>query len=171
MSYPEAFALIASHWRGALGMMLLFFGGALLAIPVYNARVKILLWLPRRFARMLLRILKAQPGPLRLGAFIFLFNVNAIFLYMLTGVVPFAPVVVCLWAGLNVSLASGMAQRFLPRPDPETQDLPWTARLGALLTFLLELPCLWFALAIGQTIAGDFGEDRKSTRLNSSHYS
>jgi hypothetical protein len=162
MTYADAIKLIAGEFWGAVGMMLLFFAGMLLAIPVQRSNIKPLIWLPRKLARMLLRILHQRPGIVRMAAFIFLFNVNAIFLYMLTGVIPYAPAIMAVWVGLNVSLASVIAQKFLPRPDPEAQELPWTARIGALLTFALELPCLWFALALGQSILANPAIDLKA---------
>jgi len=151
MSYGEAISLIGRHVWGALGMALLFGGGMLLGIPVLRQRFEPLLYVPRRFAGMLDRILQRKPSTLRLAAFIFLFNVNAVFLYMLTGVVPGMPAVIAVWTGLNVAAASVLAQKRFPRRLRPTVVLPPTARIGAVLTFCLELPSLWFSLAMGMT--------------------
>ncbi len=124
----------------------------LLAIPVHRTRFKPLMFLPERFARMLRRIFDQRPGALKLGAFIFAFNSCAIFLYMLTGVIPGAPAVVAALTGLNVALASVLSQKEMPERELGTLWVPFTARIGAVMTFLLELPCLWFALAMGQSI-------------------
>jgi len=151
MTYREAWLLIGRHVWGALGMALLFGGGMLLAIPVVRHEFEPLLRLPRAFARMLERILSRRPSTARLAAFIFLFNVCAIFLYMLTGVVPGAPAVVAVWTGLNVAAASILGPKRLPDGAGAPRSLPVTARLGAVVTFCLELPSLWFSLAMGMT--------------------
>jgi len=152
--------MLRTHVWGAAGMACLFGAGMLLAIPVHRRRIGALLALPRFFARMLHRILKRNPSTVYLATFIFLFNGTAIFLYMLSGVAPRLPAVVAFFTGLNVALTSIMAQKELPRiRQPAADDeaaanaFSVTAQLGAALTFVLELPCLWFALAMGMSIS------------------
>lgn len=152
MSYGEAFALLWQHLWGALGIGLIFGAGMLLAIPVLRRRFRPLLFLPDLFARMLHNILAKKPTTVRLAAFIFLFNSNAIFIYMLTGLVPKAPAFLAFFTGLNVAAASILAQKRFPRTDIGELHVPLTARIGAVLTFALELPSLWFSLAMGLTM-------------------
>ena len=151
MSYLEALSLLWKHCWGAFGMALLFGAGMLLAIPVHRRGVRVLLYMPDLFACLLGHILKRTSTP-RLAAFIFLFNAIAIFLYMLTGVIPYLPAATALSTGLNVALTSIIAQDRLPLRNPSATRLPITARIGAVLTFVLELPCLWLSLAMGMTI-------------------
>jgi len=152
VTYGEALTLLWKHLWGAVGMGLLFGAGMFLAIPVMRNRFRPLLFFPGIFADMLHRLLRKNPSTFRLAAFIFLFNTCAIFLYMLTGIVPFVPAAVALWAGLNVALAAILAQKRFPPADINTLPLPLTARIGAVMTFALEIPSFCFALAMGMTI-------------------
>jgi len=175
VTYGEAFTLLWKHIWGAFGMGLLFGTGMLLAIPVMRNRFRPLLFFPRIFADMLDRLLRNNPSTLRLAAFIFLFNSCAIFLYMLTGVVPFLPAVVALWAGLNVALAAILAQERFPPADISALPIPVTARIGAVMTFALEIPSFCFALAMGLTIQTRLpplfqGADIKDIRLRALAY-
>ena len=156
MTYTEALALLWEHTWGALGIGLVFGAGMLLAVPVMRKRIRPLLFFPGIFANMLHRLLGKSRSTLRLALFIFLFNSCAIFLYMLTGIVPFAPAAVAIWAGLNVALTSIIAQKRFPRVDLSVVPLPLFARIGAVLTFALEIPSFCFALAMGMTIQTRF---------------
>lgn len=156
MTYTEAFALLWEHLWGALGIGMVFGAGMLLAAPVMRKRIGPLLFFPGIFANMLHRILGKNLSTIRLALFVFFFNSCAIFLYMLTGIVPFAPAVVAIWAGLNVALTSIIAQKRFPRADLSIIPIPLFARIGAVLTFALEIPSLCFALAMGMTIQTRF---------------
>ena len=152
MTYAQALTLLWHHLWGAFGIGLLFATGMLLAIPIMRKRIRPLLFLPRIFADLLHRLLQNTLSTIRLALFIFFFNTCAIFLYMLTGVIPFFPALVAVWAGLNVALTGILAQKRFPRADLGLLPLPLTARLGAVLTFALEIPAFCFALAMGVTI-------------------
>ena len=150
MSYAEYIQFVLAHTMTAVSMALLFGAGAACAVPVLRYRIRVLLLTPEWFAGTLSKILATRPSIPRLAVFIFLFNGSAIFLYMLTGLAPGLPAVVVFMAGLNV-VAAGMLERQPLGADRPSGPLPVAVRVCALLTFMLELPCLWYAMALGWT--------------------
>ena len=148
MSYLDYAKFVLQHTVTAVSMALLFVAGAACAFPVMRYGIRPLLAAPRWFAEMLGKVLAAKPSIPYLALFIFSFNGSAIFLYMLTGLVPWLPAVVVFFAGLNVVLA-GMLGRQPITADRVAKPLPALVRLCAILTFLLELPSLWYAMAMG----------------------
>ena len=152
MDYLDCVRFVLGHTRTALSMALLFAAGALSAGPIMRYRIRFLLTPPEWFAKTLGRILDTRPSAPRLALFIFCFNGSAIFLYMLTGVIPWLPALVVFMAGLNVLAAGMLSQREAPAARAGDRPLPAPARICALLTFLLELPSLWYAMAMGWTM-------------------
>ena len=148
MSYPDYVRFVLQHTATAVSMALLFAAGAACAFPVMRHGIRPLLVAPRWFAGMLGKVLTAKLSVPHLALFIFSFNGSVIFLYMLTGLVPCLPAVVVFFAGLNVVLA-GMLGRQPITADRVAKPLPALVRLCAILTFLLELPSLWYAMAMG----------------------
>lgn len=143
--------LVLHHTPQAGIAALLFIAGVLSAVPVLRWRVEFLLRMPRSFAGWLREIMDKRPSVLRLAAFIFSFNGTAILCYMLTGVLPGLPYVVAFWTGLNVALA-GLLVRETGAPDVVARSPTRWERLCGILTFVLELPCFWYALGLGMTI-------------------
>jgi hypothetical protein len=130
----------------------LFFIGAGLAPAVHSRRIEFLLSFPRWMMRRLQNVIRSKPPTLKLGAYIFAFNGTAMFVYMLTGLIPGVPYLIALMTGLNVALA-GLLAREEPRAvRPEPGIVPASVRLCMMLTFLLELPCFWYAMAMGFTM-------------------
>ena len=152
MLFLESLRLILHHTSLAVGMAFIFGAGAAFSMPVLRWQMKPLMYFPKKFARLIERIVSSHPHRLRLALFIFLFNGSAIFLYMLTGLVPGLPLAVAFLTGLNVALTS-----LLGRPRISTREeapvLSASARICALLTFCLELPCFWYAMALGWTLS------------------
>ena len=132
-------------------MALLFAAGGLAALPALRHRVEPLLALPRRFARMIAAVLAKGPSVPKLALVIFLFNGCAMFCYMMTGLIPWLPAAVVFLTGLNV-VAAGMIGKETSPPPERGARLTKGAALCGLLTFLLELPCFWFAMAMGWTM-------------------
>ncbi len=151
MTWHESMRMVLEHTRPAFGMAMFFGAGVVFAFPAFRRHWAPLLAIPRWFAGRLERIMRRNPSRLGLAVFIFLFNGSIIFLYMLTGLVPGAPLLVAFLTGMNVALAALLGKG---RVSPETFDrpLPFSARLCAVLTFCLELPCFWYAMALGWTI-------------------
>jgi len=152
MSMEEAIRLILSHTGIAVAMALIFAAGGMFAIPVQRRRFRPLTVFAEWFAARVEHVLNSGPSRFRLGAFIFLFNACAIFLYMLTGLVPWLPVVTTFLAGMNVVLAS-LAGRKRKSRFRRKHHLTRSARACMLLTFVLELPAFWYAMAMGWTIS------------------
>jgi hypothetical protein len=145
------------HARLALHAALLFAVGAFAAWPVMHYR----LWGLARPAlvvfRLVVRLLGRSPSIARTTAVIFGFNGVAIFLYMASGFHPFLPKLFGIWTGFNVCVVAAMAGEeglmAAARPAPG-QWMP-SRGLGALcglLVLALELPCFWFALAMGMSM-------------------
>ena len=59
------------------------------------------------------------------------------------------PAVLAFATALNVALASWFAQREIRLDGVRRQPLGSLARVCGIVTFLLELPCFWYAIAIG----------------------
>lgn len=129
----------------------LFFIGAGLAPVVYGRRWEFFLSTPRWMMRRLHGIIEKKPPVPALAAFIFGFNGLAMFLYMMTGVIPGAAYLIAGMTGLNVALA-GLLSREEPMPRNAPAFMPVSVRVCMLLTFLLELPCFWFAMGMGFTM-------------------
>jgi len=151
MLFFESLKLILHHTRLAAGMAFVFGAGAVFSLPVLQWQIKPLMYFPRKFAHLIERIVSAHLHRFRLAIFIFLFNGMAIFLYMLTGLIPGVPVAVTFLTGLNVALASFLGRRKVLQSS-QPAALSASARICAILTFLLELPCFWYAMALGWTI-------------------
>ncbi len=151
-AFMQAVRFILSLTPEALLATALFFIGAGLAPLVMARRIESLLSFPRWMMQLLRAILERKPSTPTLAALIFGFNGTAIFLYMLSGVVPGIPYVIALGTGLNVALA-GLLAREAPRPGgPRSGPLPISVRICMALTFILELPCFWYSMAMGFTM-------------------
>jgi len=151
MSIAQAIRLILSHTGSAAAMALVFAAGGVFAFQARRWRLRALKGFAEWFAGRVERILSSGPSRLRLAAFIFLFNASAIFLYMLTGLVPWLPILTTFLAGMNVIFAS-LAGRGRDRGFRTKPHVARSARICMLLTFALELPAFWYAMAMGWTI-------------------
>ena len=149
MKFAESIHVLLAHAGLAVAAALLFAAGAAFAIPVMRWRVEFLLAVPRSFAGWLARVLKSRPSTPRLALFIFCFNGAAIFVYMMTGLIPGLAIVVAFLTGLNVALASMLGRNTFSATEVTLERLSFLSRACALLTFILELPCFWFAMAMG----------------------
>ena len=164
MRYIGLIKFILSHTWLAAAATLLFAAGAMCAMPVLRWRIRPLLILPEWLALRLQSIIEATPSVVGLGLFIFAFNGSAMFLYMLTGVLPGMPALIVFLTGLHVALAALISQRRGPQPPAAPRHLPALARTCAGLTFLLELPCFWYTMAMSWTLrAGMTGEWQRVT--------
>jgi len=141
--------LILAHSAEAGIAAVLFFIGALLAPIVYSRRMETFIAFPRWLMRKLRSFIAEEPSIPQLALLIFAFNGSAILLYMLSGVVPGVPLLIALGTGLNVALAGFLAHEERPATGPAARPLPFSVRLCAALTFLLELPCFWYAIGMG----------------------
>lgn len=132
-------------------MAFLFGAGVLFAVPVLRWNIRPLLVTAEWFAARVARVLASGPSRLRLGLFIFGFNACAIFIYMLSGLVPYLPAVTAFMTGTNVALASLIGRKHRSEIRMRVHLSP-SARICMLLTFCLELPGFWYAMALGYTI-------------------
>lgn len=145
-------SFLLSHTPQAVLMAGLFALGGAAAWAVLRWRVEFILATPRAFARLLTNVINRRPSWITLTLFIFSFNVTAMFLYMLAGVIPWAAHLVAFLTGLNVLCAGILAREMAPPPVAPPPPLSAWAQLCGLLTFLLELPCFWYAMAMASTI-------------------
>ncbi len=175
LAYQAYLGFLLSHWRGAAGASVAFLLGAVAARFVVRHDLRPLMALPLWFLRRIAAILKRNPSVLALAAFIFTFNGTAMFVYMLFGLIPFMPAVIAFLTGMNVAIATLKSTDFkgdvqykpswVPKADPDgpaagdpapnaAEPNPF-AILCSILVLALELPCFWFATALG---AGMFQE-------------
>ena len=157
MNFTASAGLVLEHTGAAVAMALMFGAGAVTALPILRRRVDFLLVVPRWFARTLARVLAAEPPMPSLALLIFAFNGSAILVYMLTGLIPLVPAVVAFATGLNVVAAALLGKETLTPPKTQ-RHLPFPAALCGGLTFLLELPCFWYAMAMGWTLKPNIAE-------------
>jgi len=147
--------VFADHLRLALDAMLLFVVGLFLAWPVVHYRVRAVARLPLAVFRMVLRFLGPSPSLSRLVGLIFGFNATALFVYMASGFHHLLPMVFGIWTGMNVGIIMAMGGSE-PHLTPQARVSPgqWVPPAGlavvcAPLVLALELPCFWFAIAMG----------------------
>lgn len=152
MTLAEKFIFIVDHTPRALLAMVLFVAGGACAMPVLERRIGWLMASADWFARLITSVLRRKPSVPALALFIFCFNGTAMFVYMMTGLIPGAPFVVAFLTGLNVALGAVLARARMPAP-PSTAPRPSSAvRVCATLTFLLELPSFWYTIAMGSAL-------------------
>ncbi len=145
------------HFGLACRASLLFFGGVLAAVVVVRAGPSVLTRFPLALFRWVRRMIGPDPGLFRLGGVIFGFNATAMGLYMATGVRPLFPQAVALLTGFDITVILFMAGgEPLPGESPAEAGRGDRWRPGKGLTLLcglvvlaVELPCFWYAVALG----------------------
>ncbi len=142
-------AFILSHTPQAVLMAGLFALGGAAAGAALRWRIEALLAMPRVFARALGRLFNSRLAWPLLALAIFLFNGAAVFLYMLSGLIPWGVHAVAILTGLNVVAGGILAREIVPTPPAPPSPL---AQFCVGATFLLELPCFWYSLAMGATL-------------------
>lgn len=147
--------VLRAHFRLAADSALLFAVGLFLSWPIVHYRLELLTRLPLAVFHLVLRLIGTSPSIARTAAVVFCFNSVVIFAYMASGFHPLLPKVFGIWIGMNVGIIIGMVGRrgALPhvgRPAAGQWVPPasLTAVCGALV-LMLELPCFWFAVAMG----------------------
>ena len=158
--------VFVQHFDLACGAALLFFVGALVAIPLGRRGSTLFTWLPLMLFRMVGRLLGAQPGMIRLWAVIFSFNGTAMALYMSSGFHPACPSIISLLTGYNIAVVLLLAGQREDLDDmtmsPADRWMParWVAGLCGLAVILLELPCFWYSIAMGISLGQEIAADR-----------
>ena len=145
------------HMQLAIHAALLFAVGAFAAWPIVHYRLWALAWPALAVFRLVLRLLGRSPSLARTTAVIFGFNGVAIFLYMAAGFHPLLPKLFAIWTGINVCVVAAMAgeEGLMESSRPAPGQWVPPPRLGALcglVVLLLELPCFWYALAMGMSM-------------------
>jgi len=150
--------VFAQHSGLACGAALLFLVGGLLAIPVVKRGTTILTWLPVVLFRMVGRMLGRQPSITRLWSVIFGFNGTVMLLYMASGIHAAIPASISMVTGYNIAailLLAGQSREFgdlAVSPGDGWVPARWAAGLCGLAVLILELPCFWYAIAMGMRL-------------------
>ncbi|MFW6188796.1 MAG: hypothetical protein ACOC7T_00045 [Planctomycetota bacterium] len=153
--------IFAEHFRLAVLALLLFALGLFLAWPVVKFGVRRLMEIPLAVFRMVLALMGPAPSIFRMATVIWSFNSCVMFIYMATGWHPLFPKIIAVLTGLNVGIVmmAGRSELGLIGPgEPEPGQWVPPRRLTGicgLLVLLLELPCFWFALAMGMSMGAD----------------
>ena len=148
-----------AHMRLASHAALLFAVGLFISVPVVRYRLRPIAWLPLAVFRLVIGLIGSSPSMARMVAVIFSFNTVAIFLYMASGFHPVLPKVFGIWTGMNIGIVMGMArQEELAGRSGWAKPGQWRPSrsltgLCGLLVLLLELPCFWFAVAMGISLS------------------
>ena len=146
------------HFRLALHAALLFAVGLFASYPVVKYRVRWLAAVPLALLRFVLRLIGPSPALARMAGVTWAFNSVVMFVYMATGFHPLLPKVLGVWMGLNIGTVIGMAPdyeelRTVSRPAAgQWAPPPGLARVCALLVPVLELPCFFYAVAMGMSM-------------------
>jgi hypothetical protein len=182
------FVFASDHHLQLAGLAAMtFFAGMASAIIAVRYKIDFLTGFPLWIMRQLARFLQACPHILPILCLIAVFNSLAIGIYMLTGIIPMLPMIVCFLTGMNVGIATLAGGEMLPipvkppPPPPEEEPLAEgdSARIisvvitptGCLraisfvLVMALELPSLWFAIAMGTTLESWWLADDKTLAL------
>lgn len=150
--------LLVDHFRLALHAGLLFAVGLFVAWPVVRYQLTGVAWLPWRIFGLVVRLMGPRPSLLRMAGVIFLFNSIVMFVQMASGFHSFVPKVFGIWTGMNVGIMMGFAGdadgmiRRVARRRRGWNPPPAVTLICSLLVMLLELPCYFYALAMGMRL-------------------
>jgi hypothetical protein len=148
--------------------------GAGSAVFVVRGDVRFLIAFPVWLLRKLMRYLRGGPAVAEVFLVIFLFNGTAMFVYLMSGAIPFLPHAIVFMTGMNVAVAGLKSGEILGEeekaPEGEIDRVVTDTRNGlavldplsavcSLLVVLLELPCFWFTMALSAA-PGFVGEMR-----------
>ena len=157
---------LSRHLEPGAYAAVLFFVGLVLSVPVVRLRLRAIEWVPRMLLRLVVRLMGPSPAVTRMALAIWLFNSAVMFLCMASGFHPSLPAVLCIWTGINVGLMAFRAAtegepalEALARPGAAAWRPPgWLAAAGGVLVLLIELPCFWYAVAMGVTLGWDVSQ-------------
>lgn len=145
------------HLRLAVHTLILFAVGLFAAFPVIRYRLTAVEWLPLRIFAFITRLMGRTPTVLRMALVIWGFNAVAMFIYMASGFHPLLPKVFAVWTGLNIAVVAVrgrldddpvLSAFGRARADQWRPPVALSFVCGALV-LALELPCFWYALAMG----------------------
>jgi hypothetical protein len=151
--YGNALTTVWGH-RAAFGWAVVaFFCGALIAWPAVRYDVRSLLALPRRLMQLARSYLRPDSRPVPLFLFIFFFNAATSLVYVLSGGLVVLPVLLGIFAGLNVGAVLMLDAReasLVPPPDPEHAPEPraWVG-LCNIFFVVVELAAIWLSIGMG----------------------
>ena len=147
--------VFVNHFSLACMAALLSVSGALLAFPAVRWGPSFLVRMPLALFRMVRSLMGSRPGLLRMGIVIFVFNGSAMFVYMASGVRPLLPFVIAALTGFNIAVILLLADQAVTAKSKQGPTaIRWvpgnilTGLCGAAV-LLLELPCFWYAIALG----------------------
>ena len=147
--------VFVDHFRPAVYAALLFALGLFLSWPVVEYRMTFLCRWPMALFRFVMRLMGPAPGITRVIVIICGFNSAVMFACMASGIHPALPKALAVWTGMNVGIIMGLARRGEEMPGPralapgEWRAPPALALACGLATLMLELPCFWYAIAMG----------------------
>lgn len=152
--------VLVGHLRPALHAAILFAVGLLIAVPVTRYRLTFLAWPALQVLRLVMWLMGERPSLLRVAAIIWLFNSDAMLIYMASGFHPMLPKVFALWTGLNIGVVMARMSADddsvfggLGQVAPGQWLPPKGLALGCgVLVLMLELPCFWYALGMGMSM-------------------
>lgn len=166
-SFLPNLQMIYEHWRMAMIQGGVFFIGIFSAGIVLKYRLSLLMRFPLWLIDRIMKFLSANANPYLIFMFIAAFNSIAILIYMSTGAIsPILPTAICFLTGMNIGIVAGampyiivstqkeQARKQITPPEPreETKTAFVLRSIGAVLVASLELPALWFSIAMGATI-------------------
>jgi hypothetical protein len=147
--------IFVEHLILAAVAALMFVVGLLLSWPVVRYQVR---WAQRpalKLFRLVLRLIGSQPSLLRMSLVIWLFNSTAMFIYMSCGVLPILPKLVAVCTGFNVAVIFARTEAMEELNDAGRPGAlqwipgPLVTSVCGLVVLLVELPCFWYAIAMG----------------------
>jgi len=152
------------HFRLATDGAILLAVGLFTAIPVVKYRLTMLQWPAIRIMNLVDRLIGAPPRIARTAIVIWLFNSSVMFFYMASGFHPLMPKLFGILTGLNIGIVLGRNSRkspgdmnvfASPLPKGYWQPPRKISALCGLLVLAIELPCLFYSLALGMRLGAE----------------
>jgi len=143
------------HLRLSLDGMLLFAVGLFVSWPVVRYRLKAVSWLPLKLLGAVLKLFGPAPRLPRIAAVIFCFNTCTLFVCLLSGFHPVLPKLFGIATGMNMGIVLGLGRHeekqasLLLGRAPGWNPPAGLSRLCGVLVLLIEMPSLWFTIAMG----------------------
>jgi hypothetical protein len=153
----EAVMIIKENLYFAWLALIIFFAGFCFSYPVNHFKIKILLWFPKKFMKLMAKFINPKASFARIFLIIFLFNSISIFLYMLSGLFVILPFIITFLTGMNIGLTV-----FIP---PKSAGMGFDIRevhivknmflmmIFSTLVIVLEILVFSVALGMGMSIA------------------
>ena len=153
----EAVFVIKANLYFAWLALLIFFAGFCFSYPVNHFKMRIFLWFPRKFMKIMARFINPKASFARIFIVIFLFNSISIMLYMLSGLFICLPFLITFLTGMNIGLTVFIPPRSIDGGvdigEIHIVNNMFLMMLFSTLVIVLEILVFSVALGMGMSLA------------------